>query len=510
MLKKNKRFLAAVMAMAILSAMYVPPASAAGSGLENGSYYFYSINGEYGLNDLFNAGDGGKVGIDKLDGEGNEIWVVTNTVDGYITISPYSQPGVYLSGENGFDRQLVLRRVIPSGAQYQWKAIRVDQGYVLKNRANGYVIDCANGQNRTAGNPYLLYERNGCADAQTIIPVRLSISTTALTPANRVTDLATAAYKVTLFNDKDQALNSQFGTKNGAMVVCDPYNGEQNEIIKIVARGNGLYSLHFAANESLCIVPSDIYIEAQMTVKPYTGAKNCLYEIYKVGDSYCFRNAATGLMVDDFCCCTATGTKIIQYTYNGTNAQQFYLTRVDGGSTGSGSAVVSSAWQMPMKNAYCTWRSYSNMSWGSYTKNASGRNYHLGIDIYGTNGTVYAAAAGKVVAASSGTSGANGRYIILEHTLDGKRVYSFYAHLSSLNVSVGQTVSAGTQIAKAGGSGYGRNQYYGTHLHFAVVDTLWTSGGYYGYATAFSGSKVTYRGVTYYDPVYVVNHNKLP
>lgn len=170
----------------------------------------------------------------------------------------------------------------------------------------------------------------------------------------------------------------------------------------------------------------------------------------------------------------------------------------------------SSGWRMPMDNAYCTWRSYSNMSWASYTNRSGDRDYHLGIDIYGTGGKVYAAADGKVVACSSSASGANGRFIILQHTISGKTVYSFYAHLGSLKVSKGQTVSKGTQIGVAGGSGYGSSSYYGTHLHFAIVDTLWSSGGYYGYATWFSGNKVTYGGVTYYNPVYVINNNRLP
>lgn len=177
-------------------------------------------------------------------------------------------------------------------------------------------------------------------------------------------------------------------------------------------------------------------------------------------------------------------------------------------STGTG--TTASGWRMPMDNAYCTWRSYSNMSWATYTNRVGNRDYHLGIDIYGTGGRVYAAADGKVVASSNSNSGANGRFIILQHTISGKTVYSFYAHLSSLKVSTGQTVSKGTQIAVAGGSGNGSNSTYGTHLHFAIVDTLWTGGGYYGYATWFSGNKVTYEGVTYYNPVYVINNNRLP
>lgn len=220
---------------------------------------------------------------------------------------------------------------------------------------------------------------------------------------------------------------------------------------------------------------------------------------------------------DDVYVCGTTGNcTIIMYTAkSGSRAYKMgYVKTSDFNSIikgNSGSQNVStSGWQMPMTNAYCTWKSSGNWSWATYTSNSSGRNYHLGIDIYGSNGTVYAAASGKVVAASSSNSGANGRYIIIKHTLSGKTVYSFYAHLSSINVSVGQSVNKGSTIGAAGGSGYGKNNNYGTHLHFAIVDTLWTSGNYYGYATYFTGNKVNYKNVTYYNPIYVVNNSKLP
>lgn len=160
----------------------------------------------------------------------------------------------------------------------------------------------------------------------------------------------------------------------------------------------------------------------------------------------------------------------------------------------------------PMKNMYCTWRTPgNNMSWGAYTSNSSGRNYHLGLDVYGTNGKVYATYSGTVVASS--TSSANGRFIIIKHTISGKTVYSFYAHLASSNVSKGQTVSAGQYIGVAGNTG---SSSAGTHLHFAIVDTLWSNGAYYGYATYFTGNKCTYGGVTYYNPWFVINNNRLP
>lgn len=170
----------------------------------------------------------------------------------------------------------------------------------------------------------------------------------------------------------------------------------------------------------------------------------------------------------------------------------------------------------PMQNMYCTWKSKANWSWATYTDRSGDRDYHLGLDVYGTDGIVYAMADGTVAASSKtiGGGGANGRFIVIRHTISGKTCYSFYAHLKSVEVSNGQTVGAGQRIAVAGGSGVSggvaQENLYGTHLHFAVVDTLWTSGGYYGYAPKFEGNSIRFEGVTYYNPRYVLDNKQLP
>ena len=97
--------------------------------------------------------------------------------------------------------------------------------------------------------------------------------------------------------------------------------------------------------------------------------------------------------------------------------------------TGSSSAPVnpapvqaSSSFQMPLDNARCTWRSYSNWSWGN-NRGGSGRVYHLGIDIIGSNDNVHATASGTV--AASGWNNANGNYVVLKHNLNGQTVTAF-------------------------------------------------------------------------------------
>ncbi|MEU9131015.1 LysM peptidoglycan-binding domain-containing M23 family metallopeptidase [Kitasatospora sp. NPDC048540] len=86
--------------------------------------------------------------------------------------------------------------------------------------------------------------------------------------------------------------------------------------------------------------------------------------------------------------------------------------------------------------------------------------YHTGVDfVVGTGTSVKAITAGTVV--SAGNGGAYGNEVVIKHA-DGK--YSEYAHLSSIGVSVGQTVTAGQQIGLSGATG----NVTGPHLHFEV------------------------------------------
>ncbi|MCW2871736.1 peptidoglycan DD-metalloendopeptidase family protein [Actinacidiphila oryziradicis] len=86
--------------------------------------------------------------------------------------------------------------------------------------------------------------------------------------------------------------------------------------------------------------------------------------------------------------------------------------------------------------------------------------YHTGQDFAVPTGTsVRAIAAGTVVTA--GWGGAYGYQVVVRHS-DG--MYSQYAHLSSLTVRVGQSVTAGRQLGRSGSTG----NTTGPHLHFEV------------------------------------------
>lgn len=89
-----------------------------------------------------------------------------------------------------------------------------------------------------------------------------------------------------------------------------------------------------------------------------------------------------------------------------------------------------------------------------------GSTNHKGLDIAAPNGTsIYAAADGTVE--FSGNKGSLGKLVIINH---GNGIKSYYAHCSSLKVSAGQKVSAGTNIAAVGKTGTAT----GYHLHFEI------------------------------------------
>lgn len=88
---------------------------------------------------------------------------------------------------------------------------------------------------------------------------------------------------------------------------------------------------------------------------------------------------------------------------------------------------------------------------------------HTGVDFHAASGTsVHAVGAGTVVEA--GWGGAYGNQVVIKMN-DG--MYTQYGHLSSIGVSVGQTVTPGEQIGLSGATG----NVTGPHLHFEARTT---------------------------------------
>lgn len=95
---------------------------------------------------------------------------------------------------------------------------------------------------------------------------------------------------------------------------------------------------------------------------------------------------------------------------------------------------------------------------------------HSGIDIVGkVHGNILSIDNGQVVWA--GLRGAYGNCVNIKHiTPEGNEFYSFYAHLSRIDVIQGQTVTQGQVIGLQGGAktdpGHGSST--GSHLHFEI------------------------------------------
>ncbi|MCP1388347.1 M23 family metallopeptidase [Corynebacterium sp. TA-R-1] len=99
---------------------------------------------------------------------------------------------------------------------------------------------------------------------------------------------------------------------------------------------------------------------------------------------------------------------------------------------------------------------------GAYTSGFGPRwgSFHFGIDIANAPGTpILAVEDGTVI--DSGPAQGYGNWIRIRHD-DG--AVSVYGHMQSLDVAVGQRVSAGQKIAGMGSMGFST----GSHLHFEI------------------------------------------
>ncbi|MEM8905964.1 MAG: M23 family metallopeptidase, partial [Actinomycetota bacterium] len=89
------------------------------------------------------------------------------------------------------------------------------------------------------------------------------------------------------------------------------------------------------------------------------------------------------------------------------------------------------------------------------------RQLHAGIDAAAPTGTpVLAATDGEVVQVAAGMT-AYGRLVVVDH---GDRVATAYAHLSAVDVEVGDAVTRGQQLGRVGSTGFAT----GPHLHFEL------------------------------------------
>ena len=125
-----------------------------------------------------------------------------------------------------------------------------------------------------------------------------------------------------------------------------------------------------------------------------------------------------------------------------------------GSSGGSVTGTGSFTWPCPS----CT---YITSRVGYRWHPVSGQwKYHSGLDIGAAYGASIVAADGGTVTIA-GLNGGYGKCVMIDH---GNGYYTLYGHMSSIAVSVGQSVSTGETIGYVGSTGVST----GPHLHFEI------------------------------------------
>ena len=140
------------------------------------------------------------------------------------------------------------------------------------------------------------------------------------------------------------------------------------------------------------------------------------------------------------------------------------LTRPAPTGGGGGAPVVPETTRIVFPLPEGTWVRTSPFGWRIHPITGQ-RAFHTGSDFAAPDGTpILAAADGVVVLAEF--SGGYGGLIVIEHTVAGQRVASYYAHMwqHGIHVTAGQMVTAGQHIGDVGSSG----QSTGPHLHFEI------------------------------------------
>lgn len=115
-----------------------------------------------------------------------------------------------------------------------------------------------------------------------------------------------------------------------------------------------------------------------------------------------------------------------------------------------------STWRNPVRTSYSITQEWDQIGWGTDI-------IHGGIDVAsspaGSTPNIYAARSGAVTTVTFDATGGN--YIIVQHA-DG--YWTYYGHLNSVNVAIGDTVTTDTVLGVMGQTGLAS----GVHLHFEV------------------------------------------
>ena len=146
---------------------------------------------------------------------------------------------------------------------------------------------------------------------------------------------------------------------------------------------------------------------------------------------------------------------------NLTSCQIRYERNNQSSSGGSGNVVPPSVsgFYRPMESGYVT------QEW----MNAG----HLGMDLSNTNKTIEIHPIATGVVFAKYYDGYDALVLKIRHYVNGRYIYSTYAHLSAWYVNVGDIVNPSDVIGRMGNTGYS----FGAHLHLELTTCDWHAGG---------------------------------
>ena len=132
-------------------------------------------------------------------------------------------------------------------------------------------------------------------------------------------------------------------------------------------------------------------------------------------------------------------------------------------NVGTGAVVGENGFRRPINGGYISWYYGGG---------------HKGVDYAAGCGTpIYPVAAGRVYYVGNTLDAWGAKMILIVHNVNGRLVFSQYAHLQGYNVSVGQDVNIGDVIGYVGSTGNST----GCHLHLEMSrDYGWVYNGTYG------------------------------
>ncbi len=161
--------------------------------LEDGNYViwlYYSQSKCWNVLFASTEQDLARLGVDYFNSEANEVFIIKNRGNNYVTIAPQHSSNLVINAtlaDKTPGRYLSLHEYVEGDEASLWRPIKNADGSVsFQNKATGLMIDLENG-NHDIGNKLLNWTQNGYSAAQSFYPEKLSGSNTTNTSSTTTT-----------------------------------------------------------------------------------------------------------------------------------------------------------------------------------------------------------------------------------------------------------------------------------------------------------------------------------